>query len=103
MDDFSVFGDSLQDALKNIEKVILRCQEAHLSLSDKKCRLLCKVGVVLGHVISDKGIQVDPTNAEIILHLPAPKTQREVRGFLGHAGYYRRFIEEFSKTTTPLF
>ena len=56
MDDFSVFGDSFQEALKNIEKEILLCQEAHLALSDKKCRLMCKAGVVLGHFISDKGI-----------------------------------------------
>ena len=64
---------------------------------------MCKVGVVLGHLIFGKGIQVDPTMIEIILHLPAPKTQREVRGFLGHAGYYRRFIEKFSKIVSPLF
>ena len=56
MDDFSVFGDSFQEALKNMEKVLLRCQEAHLALSDKKCRLMCKSGVVVGHLISDKGI-----------------------------------------------
>ena len=90
-------------ALKNMEKVLLRCQEAHLALSDKKCRLMCKVGVVLGHLISNKGIQVDLAKIEIILHLPAPKTQREVRGFLGHVGYYRRFIEKFSKIAAPLF
>ena len=103
MDDFSVFGDSFQEALKNLEKVLLRCQESHLALSDKKCGLICKARGVLGHLISDKGIQVDPTKIEIILHLPAPKTQREVRGFLGHFGYYRRFIENFSKTAAPLF
>jgi len=84
MDDFSVFGDSFQEALKNLEKVLLRCQEAHLALSDKKCRLMCKVGVVLGHLISDKCIQVDPAKIEITFSLPIPKNQREVRGFLGH-------------------
>ena len=103
MDDFSVFGDSFQEALKNLEKVLLRCQEAHLALSENKCRLMCKAGVILGHLISGKGIQVDPAKIEIILHLPAPKTQREVRGFLGHVGYYRRFIENFSKIAAPLF
>jgi len=54
---------------------------------------MCKVGLVLGHLISDKGIQVDPAKIEIILSLPIPKNQREVRGFLGHVGYYRGFIE----------
>ena len=103
MDDFSVFGDSFQEALKNMEKVLLLFQEAHLALSDKKCRLMWKSRVVLGHLIFGKGIQVDPENIEIIMHLRAPKTQREVRGFLGHARYYRRFIENFSKIATPLF
>ena len=56
MDDFSVFGDSFQEALENLEKVLLRCQEAHLALSNKKCRLMCKAGVILGHLISSKGI-----------------------------------------------
>ena len=103
MDDFSMFGDSFQEALKNLEKVLLRCQEAHLALSDKKCILMCKPGVVLGHLIFDKGIQVDPRKIEVILSLPIPKTQREVRGFLGHAGYYRRLFENFSRIATPLF
>ena len=64
---------------------------------------MCKAGVVLGHLISGKGIQVDPTMIEIIMHLPTPKTKRGVRGFLGHVGHYRRFIENFSKIATPLF
>lgn len=103
MDDFSVFGNSFQEALKNLEKVLLRYQEAHLALSDKMCRLMCKAGVLLGHLVSDKGIQVDPAKKEVLLHLLAPKTQREVRSLLGHAGYYRRFIENFSRIATPLF
>jgi len=103
MDDFSMFGDSFQEALGNLEKVLLHCQEGHLILSDKKCILMCKVGVVLGHLISDKGTKVDLAKIEIILHLHVPKTQREVRGFLGHAGYYRRFNENFSKIAAPLF
>ena len=64
---------------------------------------MCKVGVVLGRLIFDKGIQVDPAKIEVILSLPIPKTQREVRGFLGHVGYYKRFIEDFSRISTPLF
>jgi len=56
VDDFSVFGDLFQEALKNLEKLFFRCQEVHITLSDKKCRLMCKVGVVLGYLISDKGI-----------------------------------------------
>ena len=60
-------------------------------------------GVVLGHHISSKGIKVDPANIEIITSLSPPTTQKEVRSFMGHAGYYRRFIANFTKIATPLF
>lgn len=60
-------------------------------------------GIVLGHHISDKGIKVDPTKIEVIINLPAPQSQKNVRSFLGHAGYYRRFIENFTKIATPMF
>ena len=60
-------------------------------------------GVVLGHFISFLGIQVDPSKVQVIQTLPIPKTQTDVRSFLGHAGYYRRFIKDFSKIASPLF
>jgi hypothetical protein len=58
---------------------------------------------VLGHFISSQGIQVDPSKIQFIKDLPTPKTQTEVRSFLGHAGYYRIFIKNFSKIASPLF
>jgi hypothetical protein len=60
-------------------------------------------GIVLGHFISSQGIQVDPSKIQVIKNIPTPKTQTEVRSFLGHAGYYRRFIKNFSKIASPLF
>ena len=60
-------------------------------------------GIVLGHSISTDGIQVDPSKIRVIENIPTPGTQKEVRSFLGHAGYYRRFIENFSKLASPLF
>jgi hypothetical protein len=60
-------------------------------------------GIVLGHHVSPAGLKVDPTKIEIILKFPIPSNQRDVRSFLGYAGYYRRFIENFSKIALPLF
>jgi hypothetical protein len=60
-------------------------------------------GVVLGHHVSSEGIKVDPAKIEVIIRLPPPKTQKEVRRFLGHAGYYQRFIENFTKIVAPMF
>ena len=59
-------------------------------------------GIVLGHIISNRGIEVDKAKIEVIENLQPPKTVREVRSFLGHAGFYRRFIKDFSKITKPL-
>ena len=60
-------------------------------------------GIVLGHVISRRGIEVDNAKVDIIQSLPYPKNMREVRSFLGHAGFYRRFIEGFSKIIVCLY
>jgi len=54
-------------------------------------------GIVLGHHISASGIKVDPTKIQVLVNLMPPTTQKEVRSFLDYAGYYRRFIENFSK------
>ena len=60
-------------------------------------------GLILGHYISVAGIQVDPAKIQIILLIPTPTTQTEVRNFLGFSGYYRRFIEYFSHIVAPLY
>jgi hypothetical protein len=103
IDEFTPYGVSFQEALENLEKVLKRCIQAQLSLSTEKFHMMMSEGIVLGHFISSQGIQVDPSKIQVIKDLPTPKTQTEVRSFLGHAGYYRRFIKNFSKIASPLF
>jgi hypothetical protein len=103
MDDFTVYGNTFEEALSNLEKVLIRCQESNLSLSHEKCKMLLTEGIVLGHHLSVEGIKVDPAKIEVIVNLPSPRTQKDVRSFLGHAGYYRRFIENFTKVASPMF
>ena len=59
-------------------------------------------GIVLGHIISKKSIEVDKAKVELIVKFPSPTTVKGVRHFLGHAGFYRRFIKDFSKLSKPL-
>jgi hypothetical protein len=101
MDDFTPYGVSFQEALDNLEKVLKRCIQAQLSLSTEKCHMMMTEGIVLGHFISSQGIQVDPSKIQVIKNLPTPKTQTEVRSFLGHARYYKIFIKNFSKIASP--
>ena len=65
--------------------------------------MLLTEGIVLGHHIYSQGIKVDPAKIVVIVVLPSPKTQKEVRIFLVHAGYYHRFIENFTNIAAPMF
>ena len=96
MDDLTVYGKTFDDCLLNLKKVLKRCIEKDLVLNCEKCHFMPTSGVVLGHIISREGIQVDPAKIELISKLPSPTTVKEVKQFLGHAGFYKRFMQDFS-------
>ena len=99
---FFVLGDSFDNFLENLRSVLIRCEETNLVLNWEKCHFMVQEGRVLGHRISATGIEVDKVKIKAIEKLPPPSSIKGIRSFLGHAGFYRRFIKDFSQITKPM-
>ena len=102
MDDFTVYGSSFYACLDNLSRVLDRCIETNLVLNFERCHLMVHQGIVLGNLVSSRGIEVDKAKIDVITSLPYHASVREVHFFLGHVGFYRRFIQDFSKIALPL-
>ena len=102
MDDFSVLGKSFDNCLENLRQALIKCEETNLVLNWEKCHFIVKEGIVFGHQISKRGIKVDRAKVETIEKLLPPSLVKGISSFLGHSGFYRRFIKDFSNIAKPL-
>nr|GEX31364.1 reverse transcriptase domain-containing protein [Tanacetum cinerariifolium] len=102
MDDFLIFRNSFGTCLSHLEKMLKRCEDTNLFLNWEKSHFMVKDGIVLGHKISENEIEFDKAKVDVIAMLPHPTTIKGIRRFLGHAGFYRRFIQDFSKIARPM-
>ena len=102
LDDIIVYGSTIDETLARLEIVLQRLRSAKLKLKPKKCHLFQKQVLYLGHVVTEDGVHTNPEKIEKVKDWPRPKTQSDVRSFLGLASYYRRYIKGFSNLAKPL-
>lgn len=102
LDDIIIIGYNLENHLENLNLVLKRLSDFNLKIQLDKCEFLKKQTEFLGHIITSEGVKPNPEKIEKIINWPLPKTQKEIKQFLGLVGYYRRFIKDFSKITRPM-
>ena len=81
MDDFSIYGDTYESRLQHLERVLERCKESYLVLNWEKCHFKVTQGMVLGHIVSSKRIEVNKAKVKLIQHLPIPNRVKDLRFF----------------------
>jgi hypothetical protein len=102
IDDILIYSKNEEEHAQHLRIVLMRLREHQLYTKFSKCVFWLEEIQFLGHVLSARGIAVDPSKVKDILEWKPPTTVHQVRSFLGLAGYYRRFIPDFSKLVKPI-
>ncbi|KAK2879333.1 hypothetical protein Q8A73_005096 [Channa argus] len=102
IDDLIVFSKTLEEHEVRLTNVLDRLRDNGLKLSPEKCRFAQTSVRYLGHIVSRNGVETDPQKIEALKTWPRPQTLKELKSFLGFSGYYRRFVQDYSKIVKPL-
>jgi len=102
LDDIVVFSTTPEEHLKRLTQVLERLKQANLKLKPSKCKLMQRQVVFLGHIVSGQGIATDPEKTRLVEQWPEPVNIKQLRGYLGLTGYYRRFVRDYAKIAAPL-
>lgn len=102
LDDCIIYSHDLESHMTKLKLVFNKLREFNLKLQPDKCEFLRREVAYLGHIITDKGVSPNPEKVKSVTDFPTPTNVKQIKSFLGLVGYYRRFIENFSKLTKPL-
>lgn len=102
MYDIVIFGETIEEHNQNLVTVFERLRKCGLTLEPEKCKYLLPEVENMGHIITADGVQPNPAKIEAVRDFPVPTNPTEVKSFVGLAGYYRRFINNFSHTARPM-
>ena len=102
IDDIVVFADTLEEHGEKLNPIMEKLRESNLQLNCDKCEILKNKVCYLGHILSQDGVRLDPKKLEAVEKFPRPKNVKNIRQFLGLSGYYRGFIQNFSRISKPL-
>jgi len=102
LDDIVVFGETFEEHSTRLKEIFERLRQFELKIEPDKCEFLKTELNYLGHVMTSEGVKPDPQKVEAFCEFPTPKNITDLKSFLGLAGYYRKFIPQFSKIAKPL-
>lgn len=101
LDDIIIFSTSLQEHIENLQLVFEKLQKSNFKIQLNKSEFLKNEIAYLGHIVTTSGIKPNPEKIQVIQNFPIPRTQKEIKRFLGLLGYYRKFIKDFAKLAKP--
>ena len=103
MDDLCVHSADRSEHIAHLCKVFEKCRVYRICLNPDKCKFMVRQGKILGHIVSANGISTDEEKIKVIVELPRLIHAKEVQIFMGHCGYYRRFIYMYVEVARPLY
>ena len=102
LDNLTVYSKNRSDHFGHLRKILMRCKKFDISLNLSKSIFNIAKGKLLGHIVFDLGISINPERIDDILNLPAPTSKKEVQDFMGVINFVRRFVPDFVVMVKPI-